>query len=207
MATDTRQKILDAATRLFAAADSRGASLRAVARAAGVNSALVHYHFGSRESLFEAAILAALTPIQERRRTLLDALRASRPIPDARDLARLFVEPLLPDAKVERERHAMALRLLSRFFSEQRPLIQDLTLKHFGDLMYALGDYLGEALVEIPVATRHRRMQFSVEAALETLAGQATASLSRREPLPSLDDDVVSDLIDFLAGGLSAAVS
>ena len=95
MAAETRDKILDAAARLFAASDSGGASLRAIARAAGVNSALIHYHFGSREGLFEAVILRALTPVQARRRALLETLRSKRSV-SADELAGLFVRPLIP---------------------------------------------------------------------------------------------------------------
>jgi AcrR family transcriptional regulator len=215
MAHDTREKILEAATRLFAASDSRGASLRAIAREAGVNSALIHYHFGGRESLFEAAVLNALAPVQSRRQTMIEAFRdeQSGP-PPARDLARLFVEPLLPsDAELPRnakvpsdaedpKRQATELRLLARAFNEHRGLVQDLTLKHFGELMYALGDLLGEVLPELPTDVKHRRMRFCVQAALETLSGKEMEAA--RAEGPEARDALVLELIDFLAGGLEA---
>jgi AcrR family transcriptional regulator len=207
MATDTRTRILEAATRLFSSADSRGASLRAIAREADVNSALVHYHFGSRENLFEAAILGALTPIQERRRSLIEGLLASCPRPEPRDLARLFVEPLVGEAGGDPSQQASRLRLLARVFSENRSWVQDLTLKHFGELMYALGDFLGTALPELPVETKYHRMQFSVEVALESLASFEERALASPESVEPARERVVHDLIDFLAGGLAAPVS
>ncbi len=207
MTVDTRKKILVAATKLFAAADGRVASLRAIAREADVNSALVHYHFGSREALFEAAILAALAPIQLRRQRLLAELRDLDSAPDVRDVARLFVEPLLPDPEEDPQHHANSLRLLARVFSEQRAMTRDLTLKHFGDSIYALGDFVGTVLSNMPQATQFRRTQFSVEVALESLASFETIELETN-PSDSADrDEIVADLIDYLAGGLSAPVT
>lgn len=203
MRRDTRDRILDAAARLFAGPEAAGISLRAVAREAGVNSALIHYHFGSRDGLFEAVILRALTPVQERRRALIDELRQGPP-PDARALARLFVEPLRPtgDDPAEQDRATTALRLLARAFADHRPLVQDLTLKHFGPLMYGLGDLLGSALPELPEPIKHRRTRFCVLAAIETLSGPEMESA--RAAGPAARAALEADLMAFLAGGLAA---
>lgn len=203
MAHDTRDKILEAATRLFAASDSRGASLRAIAREANVNSALIHYHFGGRESLFEAVVLHALVPVQARRQALIEDLRQHEPI-SALDLARLFVEPLLPVETEDPERQATQLRLLARAFTEQRSLVQDLTLKHFGELMYALSDLQSDALPDLPPSLKHRRIRFCVQTALETLSGvEMETALAEG---PEARDVLVTELIEFLAGGLEARV-
>jgi AcrR family transcriptional regulator len=53
---DTRQDILDAARTEFAAHGYESTSMRAVARAAEVNSALVHHYFGTKDQLFLAAL-------------------------------------------------------------------------------------------------------------------------------------------------------
>jgi AcrR family transcriptional regulator len=209
MAAETRDKILDAAARLFAASDSGGASLRAIARAAGVNSALIHYHFGSRKGLFEAVILRALKPVQARRRALLETLRSKRSV-SAEELAGLFVRPLIPgpldgsdfDDRQDPESDATDLRLLARAFADHRPLVQDLTLKHFGSLMYGFGDVVGAALSELPDDLKQRRMRFCVQAALETLSGPEM-EFARAEG-PAACEALVEDLIAFLAGGLDA---
>jgi len=201
---DTRDKILEAATRLLATSDSRGPSLRAIAREAKVNPALIHYHFGSRERLFEAAVLLALRPVQERRHELILLLRAEGGPPSSEQLARLFVEPLLPRSADDTEFHAVQLKLLARAFAEQRALVQDLTLDHFGDLMQALGELTGEALPNLSSETKHRRMRFCVQAALETLSGPETDAIRNNPASTAEKDALVGDLIDFLAGGLDA---
>lgn len=51
----TRERILDAAARVFAASGFRDATHAEIARLAGVNSALVNYHFTDKETLYAQA--------------------------------------------------------------------------------------------------------------------------------------------------------
>jgi len=53
---ETRQRILDAALREFAANGLAGARTEAIATAAGVNKALLYYYFDSKEKLYVAAL-------------------------------------------------------------------------------------------------------------------------------------------------------
>lgn len=53
---DTRGAVLDAARSEFAARGYEAASVRSVARAAGVDPALVHHYFGTKQGLFVAAL-------------------------------------------------------------------------------------------------------------------------------------------------------
>jgi AcrR family transcriptional regulator len=61
---DTRGEIVEAAKRVFAAKGYDGASLRAVAREAGVDPALVHHYFDGKASLFVAAMALPFDPAQ-----------------------------------------------------------------------------------------------------------------------------------------------
>ncbi len=62
-ATDTRVKILEAARAVFAARGFDGARMRAIASKARVNLALIHYHFGGKELLYESVIESAFAEI------------------------------------------------------------------------------------------------------------------------------------------------
>ena len=59
---DRRDAILRAARESFAAQGFRGTTMRGVARAAGVDAALVHHYFGSKDDLFLAALEVPLDP-------------------------------------------------------------------------------------------------------------------------------------------------
>jgi AcrR family transcriptional regulator len=59
---DTREAILDAARAAFAERGFDGASIRAIATGAGVDPALVHHYFGTKEKLFLATVGAPVDP-------------------------------------------------------------------------------------------------------------------------------------------------
>lgn len=60
------QRILDAAARIFGREGFQGASMSAVARAAGVSKGLLHYHFDSKEHLLIEAQRATFRQIHSR---------------------------------------------------------------------------------------------------------------------------------------------
>jgi AcrR family transcriptional regulator len=59
---DTREQIIAAAREIFAGSGYEKASLRAVARAAGVDAALVHHYFDGKSDLFMAAMSMPFDP-------------------------------------------------------------------------------------------------------------------------------------------------
>ncbi len=58
----TRDAILDAARAAFAQRGFDGTTIRAIATEAGVDPALVHHYFGSKDQLFLAAMQAPIDP-------------------------------------------------------------------------------------------------------------------------------------------------
>lgn len=61
---DTRATILEAARAAFAEKGLAGTTIRAVASAAGVDAALVHHYFGTKDDLFLAAMELPFDPRQ-----------------------------------------------------------------------------------------------------------------------------------------------
>jgi AcrR family transcriptional regulator len=61
--SNTRERILASARELFARNGISNTSIRAVAAAAGVDSALVHHYFGTKEKLFAAAVHIPIDPM------------------------------------------------------------------------------------------------------------------------------------------------
>jgi AcrR family transcriptional regulator len=58
----TRDRILEAAREEFSERGYEKTSIRGIARSAGVDSALVHHYFGTKEQVFEAAVEGAMAP-------------------------------------------------------------------------------------------------------------------------------------------------
>lgn len=59
---DTREGILDAARSAFADKGYDGASIRGIATSAGVDPALVHHYFGTKDQLFLSAMNVPMDP-------------------------------------------------------------------------------------------------------------------------------------------------
>lgn len=68
--------ILDAAEQVFAGSGYDGAALREIARRAGVAQGLIHYHFGTKEILFERMVERRSGQINQDRARRLDKLMA-----------------------------------------------------------------------------------------------------------------------------------
>jgi AcrR family transcriptional regulator len=93
-ASETRDRILDAAERLYAEKGLEGVSLREVGDVAGQrNTGAVHYHFGGRDGLVEALFERRFASIDARRGELLDQLDAEGRGDDLAALVRVLVEP------------------------------------------------------------------------------------------------------------------
>ena len=63
MEKDTRTKLIETATPLFADNGLAGVSVRELAQAAGANVAAVSYHFGGKEGLYHAVLEYQFEPI------------------------------------------------------------------------------------------------------------------------------------------------
>lgn len=73
------ERILDAAEGEFGRAGFGGAGMKAIAQAAGVAQALLHYHFGTKEKLYEAVIARRAEVISAERERQLASVDLSSP--------------------------------------------------------------------------------------------------------------------------------
>lgn len=85
-APDTRAEVLTAARASFAEKGFRGTTIRAVAASAGVDPALVHHYFGTKDDLFLAALQMPVDP-----RELLAPVVAQGPDGAGERLLRIFL--------------------------------------------------------------------------------------------------------------------
>lgn len=89
---DVRATLLKAARDAFAAGGYHAASLRRIAGAAGVNPAMIHYYFGSKQGLYRAMLAEVLEPVIERLANLSDAHTDECAFPER--VLRLYAETI-----------------------------------------------------------------------------------------------------------------
>src|SRR5881394_1001582 len=94
-AVTTRERILDAAERLFAEHGFDGTSIRGIVEHADVNLAAIHYHFRSKEALLEAVLTRRISVVNDARlRSLENAAAAAAPRePSVEQILRSFISP------------------------------------------------------------------------------------------------------------------
>ncbi len=92
-----RDRILDAAERQFAQRGYHAVSLRDITAAAGVDVALVNYHFGGKQALFEAVFMRRAALLNEERLRRLETVvaRAAPESPGIEAIIDAFTHPLL----------------------------------------------------------------------------------------------------------------
>jgi len=114
----TRERLLNAAERLFAAKGFAGTSVREITSAAGTNIASVNYHFGGKQNLYREVFHRRLASLRELRTS-----RLSEALQTAGDGATLelvvstftaaFLEPLIHDSEGRLFIELMAREMLS----------------------------------------------------------------------------------------------
>lgn len=88
---DSKNDILEAALKVFAHHSFEGASLQEIAQLAGIGQPLLHYHFGSKENLWKAAVDYALNDLKSFYETVAITTVDLEPIDIIRVLCRSFL--------------------------------------------------------------------------------------------------------------------
>ena len=165
--TDTKQRILDAAERLFAWDGFHSTSLRTITRKADVNLAAVNYHFGSKEALLEAVFERRLVPLNHVRIERLEAVRdeAKRhgQRPEPKEVLRAFIEPTL----AFRESTAGASEfstLIGRAIIDPDDTVRKIFLHHIENVFHLLHETLQDALPRLSPDQLFWRLQFALGA-------------------------------------------
>lgn len=207
-ALDTRQRLLDAAERLFADQGFDGTSMRALTTQAGTNLAAVNYHFGSKEALFEAVFARRFAPINAERLRILtefEERRSGEPIRVEEWVEAMVGPPLREYA--HQGQASRFLALLGRMHSETGELQRRVCERPFAEIRERFLAALKKALPELDDAELFWRVHFAIGAMANVLAGQTRLSvLSRGQCDPTDAEETLRRLVPFIAAGICAAV-
>ena len=193
----TRQRILDAAVRLFSEHGINGVSLRTITAEAGANSAAAHYHFGAKKGLLDAVFERHASAIATEREALLAECRESpgRP-PVLEQIIAAFLEPGM------RGSHGGTTfaRLRGRMLAESNDQTRELYALHFNDSSGRFLDALSEALPDLPAHDLHWRFHVLLGAMVYTLANPGRIQILTDQACdPSDPDAALGYLVPMLA--------
>jgi AcrR family transcriptional regulator len=213
---DTKTRILDAAERLFASGGFSATSLRMIIREAEVNTAAVHYHFGSREGLIDAVLQRRAARINEERLRILSELEAHHG-PDnipPREVVEAFLGPAVRTHFDPTSRDFLSPRLMSRAITEANVEIHEIFKKFFGEVFMRYSAALERAIPHVTAVDIRWRMHFMIGALAFAIAipgfGSGAGGEGRhpgsREKLGPTDDAelVLRRLVDYVTAGMCA---
>jgi len=202
---NTKEKILDAAEKLFVDNGFSATSLRGIIKEAGVNTASVHYHFGSKEGLIEAVFKRRVAGLNRERLELLDALEAQysdRPVP-LEDVIRSFLLPVMKRHCAGGVEEAIP-KLMGRAITEPEGLhgtIRDA----FKEIAARFGEAIARAMPGLSPEEVEWRLHMVVGAMVFTvIAPRIHRGKTRKFRWSQDHDEATERLVRFLAAGMRA---
>ena len=210
-ASITQERILDVAEGLFMEHGFEAAGLRQITTAAGVNLAAVHYHFGSKEELFQAVLTRRLDPMNLERLALLDRLEADArggPLSCEAIIGAMFI-PALELARDKARGGKNFLRLLGRAYADPASFIRQLLSLEYAPMILRFKAAFARTLPHLPARELSWRLHFLMGAMSYTLAGTDVLKLiSALNPVDVDNDELLlRRLGPFLVAGLKAPLA
>jgi len=202
---DTRQRILTAAERLFAERGITATSMRALTRAAGVNLAAAHYHFGSKEALLDAVVERRARPLNEARLYELERLEEASgdASPDVEDIFRAFLRPTVRDLVAAPEENLHLPRLFARVEAQPPEVLEALYRKHIGSAARRFVEALQRALPELPKELVSDRFRLAMGAIFSLFSGNSELDfIPGHGPQVLSVEEKLEQVIGFVSGGM-----
>ncbi len=204
--SDTVERILDAASALFAERGYSETSLRTITSTAGVNLAAVNYHFGSKKELIQAVFGRILTPFCLQLEKELDQLQASRsgnntPV-TVDELLEVLFRTLIRATDALGERPSLFMRLLGLAYTQSQDHLRHYIIDQFGSYYSRFTGLLQQAIPNVSPVTFYWRLYF--------MLGASVFTLSSYDPLSNIlrtdygEESSIENTVALLVPSLSA---
>jgi AcrR family transcriptional regulator len=198
---DTRQRLLDTATKLFAQQGFSNVTIRDVCDAAKANVASVNYHFRNKHGLYLAVIELA---VQAMRQLDREARQAGEGLP-ARARLRSYIRVFL-ERRAAMGADSWIHQLIKREFSDPTDALDVLIEKAIRPRFEYLGSLVAELLRCDPEDRRVMKCIISIQSQFLMLAPSASMSsvYSKVGVKPPSLDEIAEHIADFSLAGIRA---
>jgi hypothetical protein len=204
-ASATRERLIEAGTRLFAEHGIDAVRVREINTEAGQrNSSALHYHFGSREGLLQAILAEHRGPMERHRAELLDALEREGRTDDLRALVATMVLPLMAELSTASGR--AYLRIIPQYIGRYSPSFSKLPKSYGPDGIRRTVALSVACLGHLPDDERETRVDLTMEYVTYAVARRAR-DIDEGVPLRLPEERFVSAVLDLAVGGLGSAVT
>lgn len=203
--SDTVERILDAAERLFAKRGFADTSLRTITSEANVNLAAVNYHFGSKEALIQAIFARFLSPFSAELEKRLDAL-SEQAAADNRIEDSLFLLARIIDEIHDKDatRTITFMRLLGLAYTQEQGHLRKFIRDQYGPVFRRFLDRMELALPNLNKRDWYWGTQFALGTSMFAMSNLDALLLIHQRNFgekPSVQE-VTKYLIPYIAAGL-----
>jgi AcrR family transcriptional regulator len=202
-----RERILTEAQALFAEHGYAGTSTRAIAQAAGVNLAQLHYYYGAKRDLYKEAYLRGARRVTEARKRAMAEAQADHPAGDIplERLVRAFVEPFMLNSATPEG--SATMRMHARLNTEPEDIGKEVLSQVYDETTLMYVEAFRRALPHLPFETVCWRLYFMMGAYRYTLLRSGRLEAMSGGACDSGDfAGAVEQIVPFLAAGLRAPV-
>ena len=203
MTQDTKDRLLDAAERLFGTHGFAETSLRTLTQQAGTNLGAVNYHFGSKEALFQAVVERLVGSVNRERLRRLDELEAGGRQPELEELMRAFLAPAL-DLGRRDEQAARVRQLMGRIRFEGGATDEQIA-EVFREVEQRFGPALRRAAPHLRPEAFFWRLHFTLGVMCSTLFNpDQVRTISRGVCDPADLEETLEQMVRFVTAGFAA---
>jgi AcrR family transcriptional regulator len=206
---ETVERILRAATVLFAERGFAETSLRTITGMADVNLAAVNYHFGTKKSLIQAVFSQFLAPFcreLERRLNDMEASLAPGQLPPIERLLRILIDSLTESVRSINENPQRFMRLLGLAYTQAQEHLRSYLAHSYGATYNRYISWLSKIQPSLDPIVFYWRLNFILGASIFTLGSFESIQAILRDEYGVETDmtQALSYLVDGLSGLLSS---
>ena len=200
----TKDRVLDAAERCFAAHGFAAVTIRQIAREAEVTLGVVSFHGGSKEVLFGTVLARRTATLNALRTDALNALQARGGI-TIRDLVDAYLTPYLEIASRGDPQWRAYAQLIARIVSDDqyymqvRDLYDPVARDFIAEIRRIHPDASAKAVATV--------LTLTVASMLSIVASRVRIAGLSGEPASESALDYRSTLVDFCTGGIEQALA
>jgi AcrR family transcriptional regulator len=203
--TSTKDKILNAAERLFAEHGFSETSLRMITAKADVNLASVNYHFGSKKTLIQAVFERFMDRFTAGLGDELDRLdRAEKPL-EVIDVLSTLTRPIVLLDELRPDGAGVFMNLLGRAYAETQGHIRRFAMERYSDISKRFTLLLQAASPTMQASEMFWRLHFMLGSFIFTLAGhKALQEISESDFDQKLSiEQIIQRLVPFMSAAFS----
>jgi AcrR family transcriptional regulator len=197
--SDPQQRILDAASTVFADEGFAGARVDEIARRAGVNKAMLYYHVGNKQALYTAVLTRNFDRVEA---ALVDALTAGGSTPER---LQAIIAGVAKALKANPDHPRIVLREFASGGSNLQPEVFERLVNILGMVRHLLADGVrnGEFRATDPVMTHLTLVGASLILNAAAPLGERVSEIDSGIGFPDDEADIGSFLADLLMYGIA----